>query len=169
MPKQIIVLFLSLILSISSYAQVGRIFIGVNGLTCSQCSRTVELEIRKLPFVKDVRMALENTEGELTLNTNTGIDYAKIAKAIADAGFSVRFVDVEYSCTNTNITEGKCTDMAGASFVFLKPKTTSLNGTYRLQLLGSTFQPKKEAKPWLSAMKVTCPNNVKPWFVTIRK
>src|ERR1700744_4870126 len=76
--------------SVVSYAQITEVDLGVNGLTCSQCSRSVEMRIRKLDFVKDVQMNLEHTEGKIFFKENKKVDIDKIAQAVVDAGFSVR-------------------------------------------------------------------------------
>ncbi len=55
----------SCILSSKLSAQFHWVQIGVDGLTCSQCTRSVEMNIRKLDFVDSVSMNLENTEGKI--------------------------------------------------------------------------------------------------------
>ena len=73
------------------YAQFKEVTVGVNGLTCSQCSRSVEMRIRKLAFVADVKMNLEHTEGRIFFKKGDKVNVDKIAAAVVDAGFSVRF------------------------------------------------------------------------------
>ena len=67
--KSIFPVFIGLILifctCFSASAQFQTVYIGVNGLTCSQCSRTVEMSIRKLDFVGDVQMNLAHTESRM--------------------------------------------------------------------------------------------------------
>lgn len=77
-------------------AQFTAVRIGVDGLTCSQCSRSVEMRLRKLDFIKDVQMDLANTSAVLKLKPGTAIAFNQVAKAITDAGFSVRFIDADY-------------------------------------------------------------------------
>ncbi len=57
---------LALLFSCNSKAQFTSAELGVDGLTCSACTRSVELSIRKLDFVKDVQMNLDNTVGQIT-------------------------------------------------------------------------------------------------------
>ena len=76
-------------------AQYTSARIGVNGLTCSACTRSVEMSIRKLPFIENVEMNLENTDGILKFKKGQEVDIFKIAQAVVDAGFSVRFLPIE--------------------------------------------------------------------------
>ena len=60
------------------FGQIQHLTVGINGLTCSQCSRSVELQLRKLSFIKDVNMNLQQTEGTLSLvQSNTAIPFEK--------------------------------------------------------------------------------------------
>lgn len=84
------------LLCITGRAQFTVIRVGVDGLTCSQCSRSVEMRLRKLDFIKDVQMDLANTRAVLKLKPNALITFSQVAKAVTDAGFSVRFIDADY-------------------------------------------------------------------------
>ena len=66
-------------------AQYTSARIGVNGLTCSACTRSVEMSIRKLPFIENVEMNLENTDGILKFKKGQEVDIFKIAQAVVDA------------------------------------------------------------------------------------
>src|ERR1700722_452721 len=81
----------------SSRAQFVSAKLGVDGLTCSACTRSVELSIRKLDFVKDVQMNLDNTVGQITFIPGKQISMNKIAKAVTDAGFSVRYLQATFN------------------------------------------------------------------------
>lgn len=66
------------------------VLLGINGLTCSQCSRSVEMQLRKLNFVQDIKMDLKATEAKVYLKDNRNWDWYAFPKAIEDAGFSIR-------------------------------------------------------------------------------
>ncbi|WP_190277222.1 heavy-metal-associated domain-containing protein [Taibaiella lutea] len=95
MFKRFVYVMLLLMMVNHCQAQVLSAKVGINGLTCSQCSRSVEIQLRKLSFVKNVNMNLASTEGTLQFKEGSDIDFLKIAKAVKDAGFSVRFLDAE--------------------------------------------------------------------------
>lgn len=86
-------------------AQIQSAKVGINGLTCSQCSRSVEMQLRKLAFVSNVNMDLADTEGTLQFKEGSKIDFSKIAQAVKDAGFSVRFLEAEIDMQKVKIAE----------------------------------------------------------------
>src|ERR1700744_1730275 len=94
-------------------AQFQAVYIGVNGLTCSQCSRTVEMSIRKLDFVADVQMNLEHTEGKIILKKDKKADMDKVAQAVVNAGFSVRYLQADLAVDNSITTTGQCFNYKG--------------------------------------------------------
>lgn len=93
MKIRLLLCFCLLWLTSVASAQFTTVHIGVDGLTCSQCSRSVEMRLRKLNFIKDVEMDLANTRAVLKLKPNVTVDFSQIARAVTDAGFSVRFID----------------------------------------------------------------------------
>lgn len=70
--------------------------IGVNGLTCSQCSRSVEMSLKRLTFVASVSMDLQDPTAHVIFKRGAAIDPDKLAAAITDAGFAVRDIKVRY-------------------------------------------------------------------------
>jgi copper chaperone CopZ len=132
---------------------------GVNGLTCSQCSRSVEMSIRKLDFVQDVIMNLQNTEGKIILKTGAKVDVKKIAKAVVDAGFSVRYINAGFIFENTPITNGFCYPFEGQQFQFIKVDSKIVTGEVTLKFLGKNFQASKDYKIWKKELLATCPKS----------
>lgn len=127
--------------SVSTFGQFSHAKIGVNGMTCSACTKSVEMSIRKLPFVDAVVMNLENNSGEITLKKGQAILIESIVKAVVDAGFSVRFLTAEY----TFITSDFATTVYSENnykFQFLRSKPTQKNCT--LRFIGQKYQSKKE-------------------------
>src|ERR1043166_9155069 len=94
-------------------AQFQNVFIGVNGLTCSQCTRTVEMSLTKLDFVADVQMNLEHMEGKIVLAKDKKADMERIAQAVINAGFSLRYLDAELVVDNSVSATGQCFSYKG--------------------------------------------------------
>jgi copper chaperone CopZ len=143
-----------LIWGIAAHAtSIKSISIGVNGLTCSMCTRSVEMSIRKLDFVDSVVMDLENTEGKVYLKKGGDIDLRKVAKAVTSAGFSVRFmriqVDFEDSIAST------CFSIGPDSFQFIHEPNVS--GYVELILIGDEFMPRKELADFKKKLVQKCP------------
>ena len=141
------------LLSGKLFAQIQSVQIGVNGLTCSQCSRSVEMSIRKLDFVKEVRMNLANTEGEIFFNEGYKADVNKIAKAIVDAGFSVRYLKATIYFKQVPVTENYCWINEGKYYQFIKTNTKVIDGITTVTFINKQFMPKAEYKKWSTTIK----------------
>ena len=141
-------------------AQFQTVFIGVNGLTCSQCSRTVEISIRKLDFVSDVQMNLEHTEGKISIKKGKKADMGKIAQAVVDAGFSLRYLQADLTLDNSVNTAEPCFKYLGDEYVFIEAPKRPLTGTVHLKFIGKKFLPKNEFKKMQPFMINKCTNTV---------
>ena len=139
-------------------AQFQTIFIGVNGLTCSQCSRTVEISIRKLDFVADVQMNLEHTEGKIILKSGKKADMDKIAQAVVNAGFSLRYLKADLTIDNSISSSGQCFDYKGDEYVFTEAPKQPLSGTVQLTFIGKKYLPAKDYKKVQQYMADRCGN-----------
>jgi len=112
---------------------------------------------RKLDFVKDVVMNLQNTEGKIILKEGVKVDVKKIAQAVVNAGFSVRYVSAGFKFENTQITNGYCYPFEGQQFQFVKTEPKTLNGEVTLKFLGKQFQAAKDYKIWKKDLQLSCP------------
>jgi len=155
MKKLLLVLLLSLC-ALGSQAQWQAVYIGVNGLTCSQCSRTVELQIRKLDFVADVQMNLERTEGKVLLQKDKKVDMERIAQAVFDAGFSVRYVHADMNVDASFKESGGCYVYQGDGYVFEDHPKEALKGVVKLKFIGKKFLPKSDLKKYTIYPKDKC-------------
>jgi copper chaperone CopZ len=151
-------IFIAIVLtsSLNLYAQFKTAEIGVDGLTCSACTRTVEMSIRKLDFVQDVQMNLEHTEGKITFKPNVKVDIEKIAKAVVNAGFSVRYLNAVFTFNHVNAKDNDCFAFEGNQYQFIKTGAKTLNGETTLKFLGKEFLSRKENKKWELDLKPAC-------------
>ncbi|MBK6444994.1 MAG: heavy-metal-associated domain-containing protein [Bacteroidetes bacterium] len=150
-------------------AQAKTAMLGVNGLTCSACSRTVEMSLRKLLFIKDVDMNLENTEGKLIFPEGADVDFSKIAKAVTDAGFSVRYLSVFYDFKNVTINNGFCLPNNKYNLQFVSISNQTLDGEKEINFLGQEFLPKSEFNKIKQSLVNTCSDkNQKVYYVTLK-
>lgn len=93
--KRILLLSILIFYYLTQYAQIQKATIGINGLTCSQCSRSVMKQLEKIPFVKSVEMDLEETIAYVDFKNSNKIYFEDLAEAVTKAGFSVRTIDIE--------------------------------------------------------------------------
>lgn len=78
------------------HAQLRQITIGVNGLTCSQCSKSVYNKLKQLDFVKVIDMDLNHHIAIVQMKDANNYDIDKLAEAIDNAGYSVRNITLEF-------------------------------------------------------------------------
>jgi copper chaperone CopZ len=150
-------LFTILVLLFSGIAaaQIQSVSVGVNGLTCSQCSHSVEMSIRKLDFVKDVQMNLDKIEAEIFFIDGYKVDISKIAKSVKDAGFSVRYLKAKIYFNQLSVTNNYCWIYEGKYYQFIKTSTKVLDGLETVTFIGKKFMPGKEYKKWSAALNDT--------------
>ncbi|HEY6160168.1 MAG TPA: heavy-metal-associated domain-containing protein [Bacteroidia bacterium] len=125
--------------------------LGVNGLTCSQCTRSVEMKIRQLDFVDSVSMNLEHTEGEVFFKKGKKVDIERIADAVTDAGFSVRYLKAGFT-PDPLAPPNNCFSYAGDTYCFLGP-TPLFDHELQLQFIGPKYLPRNELKTWKKLLK----------------
>ncbi len=153
--KKIFFLLL-LLVQCSIYAQFNSIDIGVDGLTCSACTRSVEMSIRKLGFVDSVIMNLDNTDGKITFKKGAKVEVDKIAKAVVDAGFSVRSLKADMDMANLSVSKDYCWINGNDTYHFIKVEhEKELTGDMVLLFVGKNYMSPKEFKKW----KTLCTNN----------
>ena len=162
------ILVFALLISISCKAQFISADIGVNGLTCSACSRSVELSIRKLDFVDDVQMDLEHTSGKVIFKKGAKVDIEKIATAVSNAGFSVSFLRAQFQLHDSlNISENYCLNFEGSSYQFIKIPSTVIKEEVTLLFIGKEFLSSTGYKKWKDSLKAQCTETKSHYFVTI--
>lgn len=163
--RRAILFILMAICSITTYGQIKEVQIGVNGLTCSQCTRSVEMSIRKLPFVQEVEMNLEHTNGKISFKPDAKVDIEQIAQAVYNAGFSVR--ELQATMQFDGAATGQCSRIAGDTYVFLKSDMPKQEDDVIVKFIGEQYLLKKEYKNWKPLMKNACGNIVgKVYYVS---
>jgi copper chaperone CopZ len=163
----VLVMLLSLCV-LHSEAQFSKVEIGVNGLTCSQCSRTVEMSLRKLDFVADVQMNLQHTEGTIALKPGKKVDMDQVAQAVINAGFSLRYLTATLQVDNTVNANGGCFAYNGDQYVLAEGHKLPAKGTAQLKFIGKKYLSKGDFKKAQSLMKDVCGNTTgKTYYVTM--
>ena len=144
------VLIFSFLFSATENATAGIkwIDVGVNGLTCSMCSRSVEMSIKRLDFVDSVVMSLEKTEGRVYLKENAIVNLKEIARAIVNAGFSVRFLRLEFNFNDVSLSNNGVFTFQGQTYQWLDFNDQLKNNNAILKLVDDDFLPKKESNQW---------------------
>lgn len=143
----LLILIISILPITPSLAGLKWADIGVNGLTCSMCSRSVEMSLKRLAFVDRVDMSLETTEGRVFFRPDMPVDLNEIAKAVVNAGFSVRFIRLQLSFEDIPVASDGSFTFQGQAFKWLDFEKTG-DDSFVLKLIGENFLPKKEFAEW---------------------
>jgi len=144
----------------TSFAGLKWIDVGINGLTCSLCARSVDRSISRLEFVDSVTMSLENTEGRIYVKGVELIDMRRIAKAITDAGFSVRFVRLQFDFRDVPVDKDGLFNFKGQRYQWLRFKNTPSLKDVALTLIDEGFLPKKESNQWKKKLGISPDQNI---------
>lgn len=152
--KRIVVLMLLFNFSFlinKSQAQITKAVVGIDGLTCSQCSKSVEQQMKKRSFVNNLYMALAETELTLTFKEGAVIDWKQIAQAVVDAGFSVRSITVSIPSHFLQESEQQI-NANGSRFYFLNSlsKKNLADTSVKFQIIGKAFLPRREYRNYLT-------------------
>ncbi len=136
-------------------AQFRQASIGINGLTCSQCTRSVEMQLRKLSFISDVDMDLEHKNGTLHFKNNSKVDMKAIAGAVKDAGFSVRYLKADIDMDEVKPADnGTCFKIKGDVYYLLQPLAAHASKvTFRF--MDKDYASKKELQAYTLPDKTT--------------
>jgi copper chaperone CopZ len=160
MNNRLTLLIPSLFLSLTLHGQLKTITTGINGLTCSMCSRTVEKSILNLLWVEKVEMSLENTEAKIFPRKNTTISIKEITRSVKDAGFSVRFIKMEMDVANLQLQEDNIFYSSGQEFRLAGNNKIPEKGNVIFRLIDLLFTTPKDRDKWAALLPKKPENNV---------
>lgn len=129
-------------------AQYVKVEVGIDGFTCSMCGMSVEKSIRRLSFVEDVQMDLNNNTAVITFRKDREISIQKIADEVYRSGFSVRSIEADYNFPATTVHDYFIVAAGNEEFHFLGTGETSINGVTTIVFLNKKLISKKEYTHW---------------------
>lgn len=145
--KVTFIILLSLI-TLNALGQTHKVIVSISGLTCSQCTRSVEMQLKKLDFLSDIQMDLQNTTATVIIKSHHKTDFRAIAKAVTDAGFSVAGFRVWMSAAQIKYDKGSCLKTKDGNFYIVNPQNVQAKkGYYEFELLNKPFSSTKTALP----------------------
>lgn len=143
--KIIFTVFLLLVFHVlSSQAQILSAKVGINGLTCSQCSKSVYMSFKKLDFVKKIDMDLEETVAQLDFYTDKPIQLEAIKKAIDNAGFSLRNIALTIQYQDTSVQTMSAPIICINDYCFYLDKKCEKEGLLTFELIGEEWNANKK-------------------------
>jgi copper chaperone CopZ len=145
-----------LALSISSQAQVTKVFLQASGLTCSMCSRAIYKALKTLDFVDSVEANIKNSTFDVKIRPGAIADFDKLKLVVEDAGFSVTSFSAVVQFDNITAQTDEHVVVDGRSLHFLNVRQQVLNGSKTIRLLDKGFVSNKEFKKNKVFTKMKC-------------
>lgn len=135
----------------NSQAQLQSVTVGIDGLTCSQCSYSVERSIRQLSFVSAVAMELNTNEAKVYLNKVKTVELLQIGKKVVEAGFSVRFLKIKLDIYSTTSFEDSSALFFSLNILNALP--AQLDSIATFQVIDKRYCKKKLFQQWQPIIK----------------
>lgn len=120
-------------------AQFSRGELGLNGLTCSQCSKSIEQQLKKIPYIDRIHMDLEKTTATVYFKKGSQVAPEALAKAVENAGFSLRYLKVELDASQRPQVHNGCFSLLGDTYALLPAQGPAPIGGSWLRFLGKPY------------------------------
>ena len=165
--KRFLLLFSLLLLTVATQAQFKTAVIGVNGLTCSMCQKSVEKALYRLKFVKSIETDLEKTSLTVTFEPGSEVIIAQLAQKVKSAGFSVRNLDAVFHFQNYNAANNSDFKFGNATYHFILANNITLSGDKTIRFVGNNYMSKDEFKKYSAANIPPFNSFVPVYYVTL--
>lgn len=152
MIRKFYLLFVALLTQFLSFAQFDVVEVGINGLTCSMCSYSVENSIRKIQAVDKISMDLNNNIALIHFKRNSTIDFNVLAERVRNSGFSVRHISFTLN-KQVSINQTGVFETGNLAFQCINTSSSELSPGSKLRLVGKEFMSKTEYKEVQTILK----------------
>jgi copper chaperone CopZ len=131
--------------------------LGINGLTCSLCSYSVERELKKLDCIEQVTMDLNQNIATIRFKPNKVVRMKEVVDAVYKAGFSVGYTQALFSFNTVTIDEFFSFSYEGDRYKLINGSSQALQGEHVIQFIDKKYLVPKIYKTWEAQIK----NNTK--------
>ena len=152
MMRKLPALLVTLLMPFLTYAQFDFVEVGINGLTCSMCSYSVENSLRKIPEVDKIQMDLNNNIALIHYKRNSTVNFNLLAERVRNSGFSVRHISFVLS-KPVSVTESGVFESGNQTFLCVNNVPPLLSAGSKLKLMGKEFMSKTEYKQVQGVLK----------------
>ena len=157
-----ILLFIAIVLSMVTNAQVTKVSLQASGLTCSMCSNSINKALKTLDFVLKVDADIKTYTFEILFKPNSNVDFDMIKKKVENAGFTVSGFVATILFNNVQVINSQPVTIDDKTFLFVNTKDQSLNGVKQVKILDKGFVSSRESKR--NAFPVSSPHT---YYATI--
>jgi copper chaperone CopZ len=151
-----IFVFIALLFSVASNAQVKKVTLQASGLTCSMCSNAINKSLQSLDFVSKVYANIKTSSFDIAFKPNAKIDFDKIKSKVEAAGFSVAKFLVQIQFDSAKISNGQHLLQNDIAYHFLNVSNQLLSGEKTIQILDKGYVSAKQYKKNSKLTQMQC-------------
>ena len=141
-----ILLFVAIVASVITEAQVSTVSLQASGLTCSMCSNAIGKSLKTLGFVLKVDADIKTYTFEISFKPGSVIDFDMLKNKVESAGFTVCAFVATIHFDNVQVNSSQPVVIQNKTFLFLHINDQVLNGDKRVKILDKGFVSPKEYK-----------------------
>jgi copper chaperone CopZ len=149
-----IFLFIAIVFTAATKAQVTKVSLQASGLTCSMCSNSINKALKTIDFVDKVDANIKTYTFEVTFKANSKIDFDKIKMEVVKAGFSVSGFVATIHFNNLQVKNNQPVTIGDQTFLFVNMKENLLTGVKQVKVLDKGFVPSKEYKSYAFSLSL---------------
>lgn len=138
--------FIAIIFSIVTKAQVTKVSLQANGLTCSMCSNSIYKSLKTISFIDKIEANIKTSTFEITFKPGGSIDFGILKDKVEDAGYSVAKFVVTLQCWDVKVQSNTPVKIGNITLRFLNLKEQSLNGEKVVRVVNKGFVSAREFK-----------------------
>jgi len=139
-------LFIAILFSITTDAQLTKVSIQASGLTCSMCSNSINKSLKTIDFVENVKPNIKTSSFEITFKPNSSPDFDQIKKKVEDAGFTVANFFATVNFNNLTVKKDQPVKIGDKVFYIINTTSQALNGSVQVRIIDKGFVSNKEYK-----------------------
>lgn len=164
MIKRLLFTFSIFLVAITTtQAQFQKAEIKIYGLTCSLCSRSVEMALKKVDFIESIDTDLETTLSTITFKDGATVYPEELAKAVDKSGFSVGYIIMTYTFDK----EVSGCYMGRDEAISFIDNPSLAAGTYDLIMVEKDMMANKMFKEYKGQLKDNCNSNKRIYYVAL--
>ncbi|MCW3114918.1 MAG: heavy-metal-associated protein [Segetibacter sp.] len=137
---------IAILFSIVTNAQVTKVSLQANGLTCSMCSNSIFKSLKTVNFVHNIEANIKTSTFEITFKPGASIDFAVLKDKVEDAGYSVAKFIATVRCKDVKVQSNTPVKIGNITLRFFAPNEQSLNGEKQVRVMNKGFVSAKELK-----------------------
>ena len=139
-------LFIAIVVSVTTQAQVSSVSLQASGLTCSMCGNAINKALKTLDFVQKIEADIKTYTFEISFRPNSDIDFDMIRKKVESAGFAVCSFVANINFDNTHVLNNQTIQFQDKTLFLVNTKVQILSGENKVRILDKGFVSPKEYK-----------------------